>query len=78
MDVEGNGLGVIKGTVVVFVSRDWGKQRQTSVRIVGIPAEIRTKHLQNEVRNVTGRATLFDANGIVSGVTEHSTSAVCW
>lgn len=34
--------------------RDWGKQRKLSVRIDGVPAEIRTRHLSNESREFYG------------------------
>jgi hypothetical protein len=44
MDVEGSGRGVIKCTVVVFL-RDGEKQPETTVRMVGVPAKIRTRHL---------------------------------
>jgi hypothetical protein len=42
--VEGSSRSLIRCTIPVFAWTVWGKQRNTSIRIVGIPAEVRTWH----------------------------------
>jgi hypothetical protein len=46
-DVEGSGLGMIWGTIQILAWRDWGKLRKPSVKILGLRAEVRTRHLPN-------------------------------
>jgi hypothetical protein len=39
-----------RGTVMVFAWTDCMKPRKTSVRIAGLPTEIRTEHLLNTIQ----------------------------
>jgi hypothetical protein len=43
--VEGSGRGLTRGAFLEFEWRNWVKPRKPSVRLVGDPAEIRTRHL---------------------------------
>jgi hypothetical protein len=40
-----------EGTIMVFSSKDWGKQKENSVGISGVPVEIRTEHCRNAILN---------------------------
>jgi hypothetical protein len=46
-DVEGSGDGLIYGAIPAFARNERRKPRRRPVRIVGIPAEIRTWYLPN-------------------------------
>jgi hypothetical protein len=47
--VQGSGRGLYQD-IPAFAWRDWGKQRKLSIKIDGVPAEIRTRHLSNASR----------------------------
>lgn len=44
---DGSGRGLIRSNITVCTRKDWGKQRKTSARIIGVPAEIPIVHLPN-------------------------------
>jgi hypothetical protein len=46
-DLEGSGLWLNRGTILVFARKYWGKVRNISARISDVPANIRTEHLPN-------------------------------
>jgi hypothetical protein len=46
-------------TIPAFPCLDWGKSRKTSVRIAGIPVEIRTEHLPNTSLEIYLQINLF-------------------
>jgi hypothetical protein len=51
--VEGNGHCLICGTILAFVWRKSGKQREASACIVGILPEIQTRHIAIESPNLS-------------------------
>jgi hypothetical protein len=48
--MEQSGQVLIEGTIPVFVWKDWGKPRKTSVRIAGLRAETLNRHLPNKTQ----------------------------
>jgi hypothetical protein len=51
--VEGNGGGILWGTILEFARRDWGNPHNTSVRTVSILAEVWTRQALSSVLEST-------------------------
>lgn len=62
-DGEGGGLDLFQCTIPGFVCMDWGKLRNTSERIIGVPVEVRSRHVLKTRREIYRRVNLLIFSG---------------